>query len=123
LAEIETQNLVRWRGSFADQVNSAMRRLAYEMDRIALAHESKGLATFAEHHSRAFEHLAELTLPTLVIVGALDTPYILAAADYMIEKMPSAKKVVIEDAAHLPNMEHPDEFQRIVKRFLDELTA
>ena len=46
-------------------------------------------------------------------------PYMQAAADYMVEKMPSARKVIIADAAHLPNMEHPDVFCRIIATFLD----
>ncbi len=41
----------------------------------------------------------------------------------MLARIPAARKVVIEDAAHLPNMEHPEEFQRIVTDFLDGLVA
>ena len=52
-----------------------------------------------------------------------DTPYILAASDFMIERIPSAQKVVIEDAAHLPNMDHPDEFQADVSTFLERLSS
>jgi len=40
----------------------------------------------------------------------------------MIEKIPSAKKVIIEDAAHFPNMDQPHEFQGIVKDFLESLS-
>ena len=29
-----------------------------------------------------------------------------------------ARKAVIRDAAHLPNLEHPDEFNRLVLDFL-----
>ena len=36
-------------------------------------------------------------------------------------EIPSAQKVVIDDAAHLPNMDHPEEFQAHVKQFLDKL--
>ena len=57
----------------------------------------------------------------LVIVGNYDTPYLLAAADYMVENLPLVRKVVIDDAAHLPNMDQPGEFQRLVTTFLDEL--
>jgi len=62
-------------------------------------------------------------MPVLVIVGAHDTPYILGAAAYMVEKIPSARKVIIEDAAHLPNMDQPDEFRRIVTAFLEASRA
>ena len=33
-------------------------------------------------------------------------------------KVPHARKAVIHDAAHLPNLEHPEEFNRIVMEFL-----
>ena len=36
----------------------------------------------------------------------------------MVEQMPSAYKLMIPDAAHLPNMEYPAQFQRIVHTFL-----
>ena len=56
----------------------------------------------------------------LVIVGEHDIPYIQAAANYMAENIPSAVKVVIEDAAHLTNMDHPAKFQDVVDEFLAE---
>jgi pimeloyl-ACP methyl ester carboxylesterase len=46
-----------------------------------------------------------------------------AAAEYMVEKLPFAKKAVIPDAAHLPNMDHPHEFQEIVKSFLEDISS
>ena len=57
----------------------------------------------------------------LVIVGAHDTPFILAAADYMLERIPSARRAIIHDAAHLPNMDQPQEFAEIVGEFLGSL--
>ena len=71
----------------------------------------------------AFDRLADIKIPALIIVGTHDTPYILAAADYMAERIPSAQKVTIEDAAHLPNMDHPEKFQAIVMKFLEGLRA
>jgi pimeloyl-ACP methyl ester carboxylesterase len=41
----------------------------------------------------------------------------------MVERIPSARKVIIEDAAHLPNMDHPDEFQTLVANFLESLSS
>lgn len=57
----------------------------------------------------------------LVIVGALDTPFLLAAADYMTQQLPASRKVAIENAAHLPNLERPDELNRAVAEFLAEI--
>ena len=122
-AEIETQIWFDGTDRRPEQVDQAMRGLAYEMNRLALAHEVKQLGKrLPNTEIPAFDRLGDLKIPVLIIVGAQDTPYILAAADYMIEKIPSAQKVRIEDAAHLPNMDHPNEFQTIVKTFLEGLS-
>ncbi len=120
VAELETQIWFDGAGRRPDQVNQAMRNLVYEMNHKALSNEVRQLGKRKPNTDKpAFERLTELAIPVLVIVGAYDTPYILAAADYMLEKIHSAQKVVIEDAAHLPNMDHPREFQESVKIFLD----
>ena len=122
VAEIETQIWFDGLDRTPERVNQAMRKLAYEMDRTALAHEARQLGKRQPNtETPAFDRLTDLNVPVLVIVGEHDTPYILAAADYMVEKIPAASKVIIEDAAHLPNMDHPAEFQAIVKDFLEGL--
>lgn len=122
VAELETQIWFDGMGRTPDQVNQPMRRLAYEMNRNVLAHEAKNLGKrLPDAQSPAAGRLAELKIPVLVVVGANDIPYILAAADHMIERIPLARRVVIEDAAHLPNMDQPEEFYRAVSAFLDGL--
>jgi pimeloyl-ACP methyl ester carboxylesterase len=37
-----------------------------------------------------------------------------------MKSLPHVQKKVINDAAHLPNLEHPDEFNRLVLEFLRE---
>lgn len=124
VAELETQIWFDGLNRTPDQVNQPMRNLLYEMDRIALAHEMKQLGKRNPNTPKpAFDRLEELQMPVLVIVGDQDSAYILAAADYMIEKIRSAQKKTIQDAAHLPNMEHPLEFQMIVKTFLEGLNC
>lgn len=123
LAEIETQIWFDGMDRTPQQLNQAMRKLAYEMDRKVLAHEARKLGKrLPNTETPAFDRLSNLNVPVLVIVGAHDTPYILAAADYMLEKIPSARKIRIEDAAHLANMDQPQEFQTIVKAFLEDLS-
>ena len=124
VCEIETQIWFDGTGRTPEQVNQAMRKLLYEMNRQALAHEVKQLGKrLPNTPAPAFDRLSDLKKPVLVILGAHDTPYILAAADYMVERIPSARKVIIDDAAHLPNMDHPDEFQTHVANFLESLTG
>jgi pimeloyl-ACP methyl ester carboxylesterase len=124
VAELETQIWFDGTDRTPQQINQAMRKLAYEMNRKALDYEARGLGKrLPNTEMPAFDRLTDLHIPVLVIVGTHDTPYILAAADYMIEKLPSARKVTIEDAAHLPNMEQPQEFQTIVNDFLESLSS
>ena len=66
----------------------------------------------------AAERLHEITAPILVIVGDEDVPTIFDAVDLLMERVPHAKKAVIHDSAHLPNLEHPEEFNRLVLDFL-----
>jgi len=68
----------------------------------------------------AADRLQEITAPTLLIVGDHDVATVYKAADLVTEKVPHVRKVVIHDAAHLPNLEHPDEFNRVVLDFLLE---
>ena len=124
VAEIETQIWFDGMGRTPEQVNQPMRKLLYEMDLKALDYEVRRLGKrLPNTQIPAFSRLAELKIPVLVIVGTHDTPYTLAAADYMLEKLPSARKVTIEDAAHLPNMDQPHEFQVIIKDFLESLPS
>jgi len=122
VAETETQLWFDGMGRTPALLNQAMRKLVYEMNRIALSHEAKRLGKrLPDTQVPAIERLNELHIPVLVIVGAHDTPYTLAAADYMVEKIPTARKVTIDDAAHLPNLDHPEEFQGILKTSLGGL--
>ena len=68
----------------------------------------------------AVERLHEITATTLIVVGDEDTQPIFDAVELLMEKVPHARKAVIHDAAHLPNLEHPEEFNRIVLEFLLE---
>jgi pimeloyl-ACP methyl ester carboxylesterase len=122
LAEIETQIWFDGMGRTPEQVNPTMRKLLYEMDRLALSHETKGLGKrLPNDKTPAFDRLESLNIPVLIVVGSHDTPYILAAAEFMKEKIKFADKIIIEDAAHLPNMNQPQEFQNILEKFLSSI--
>jgi pimeloyl-ACP methyl ester carboxylesterase len=66
------------------------------------------------------ETLPHINVPSLVVVGADDTPF-LAASDYMAAKIPGAKKVVIPAAGHAANIDQPQAFIDAVMPFLDGL--
>ncbi|HEX8218849.1 MAG TPA: alpha/beta hydrolase [Chloroflexia bacterium] len=62
--------------------------------------------------------LGEIKVPTLVMVGEYDVSEAQANADALAARIPGARKVVIAGTAHVPNMERPDEFDRLVLDFL-----
>ncbi len=65
--------------------------------------------------------LPNIKVPTLVICGDKDTNF-LPAADYMAQKIPGARKVVIANAGHGVNINQPQLFATYVLNFLDRLS-
>lgn len=63
--------------------------------------------------------LPSIGVPTLIIVGADDAVAPPAAAREMKDAIPGARLEIIDDAAHLPNLERPDAFNRILAEFLE----
>ena len=94
---------------------SAEVRLARHRDASGLARAARGMLT--QKNARVIESLPSIAVPSLVVVGADDTPF-LAASDYMAAKIPGAKKVVIPGAGHSANIDQPALFNTAVLGFL-----
>lgn len=62
----------------------------------------------------AVERLAELTLPVLLVVGGHDLDTVHLAADVLEAALPRVRRVDRPDAAHLPSMEEPEVFLRLL---------
>jgi 3-oxoadipate enol-lactonase len=71
----------------------------------------------------AWERLATITAPTLVIVGALDLADFRTVAHRLAHDIPAAELHVLEGVGHLSNMEAPARFQDIVAPFLVEAAS
>jgi pimeloyl-ACP methyl ester carboxylesterase len=84
-----------------------------------LAKAARGM--LAQFDARVIESLDSISVPTLIIVGANDTPF-LNGTDYMASKIPGSRKVVIADAGHASNIDQPQAFNSAVLEFLDEVT-
>ena len=76
-------------------------------DARGLALAARGMLT--QRDASVMEVLPEIAVPSLIVVGADDTPF-LAASDYMAAKIPGAKKVVIPSAGHAVNIDQPQAF-------------
>ena len=64
--------------------------------------------------------LPSLTVPVLCITGSLDRKFT-TIAEAMCKKLPNAKLSVIRGSGHAPHLEKPEQFNRVVLRFLDGL--
>jgi 2-hydroxy-6-oxonona-2,4-dienedioate hydrolase len=69
----------------------------------------------------AIGRLREIKCPTLVVVGDSDAPEIAKIGARLVQEIPAAKLVTIANTAHLPSLEHPEEFNKIVDGFLSRL--
>lgn len=63
-------------------------------------------------------YLAELTVPALVINGALDVPGYREIASVLHREIPGARRCEFPDAGHLLNLERPARFNEHVLSFL-----
>ena len=67
----------------------------------------------------AITHLRDIKAPTLAVIGDVDMPNIIEIVDLLEKNIPRFKKVVIPGAAHMVNLEKPQEFDRAVQNFLN----
>jgi pimeloyl-ACP methyl ester carboxylesterase len=90
-------------------------------------HDPKGLALAArgiltQNDDAVIASLEAIHVPTLVMVGARDQPF-MAATAYMATKIASAEMVVIPDAGHACNIDQPEFFNGTLTQFLDKLDS
>jgi 3-oxoadipate enol-lactonase len=96
-------------------VTPEVRRRVEAMLLAAYAH---GEADLEEPDPPAAGRLGEVAAPALVLVGEHDRPDIHAMADALAAGIPRAERVLLAGTAHLPNLERPEEFNRVVLEFL-----
>jgi pimeloyl-ACP methyl ester carboxylesterase len=92
------------------------RELALDMNRIALHADEPG---HEPNVTNAWDRLEEVRCPVLVLVGDLDLGRLRERSGYLAAHLPDAELVVLEGTAHLPALEQPAEYGRIVRRFLE----
>lgn len=85
-----------------------------------LAYAARGM--LAQRSDAVMQVLPKIGVPSLIVVGSEDKPY-LAASEYMAKKIPSAKKVVIAGAGHAANIDQPEAFNEAVLEFLRDAQA
>ena len=83
-----------------------------------LAHAARGM--LAQEGAAIIDSLPTIRVPTLIILGDRDTPFI-APCEYMAKKIPGARLEVIPGAGHSSNLDQPEIFNRVLREFLASL--
>jgi len=96
-----------------------LRQVVFDMYRHALELQAvEGAVDSEALEPRSSDRLGEVKAPTLVIVGELDQPDMMKIGQHLAREIPDARLVAMAGVAHLPPMEAPEEFVRIVAEFL-----
>lgn len=94
---------------------------------IMLQHDPRGLANMArkvvgQHDSVVIDNLGKINVPTLIVVGENDTPYV-PATNYMSKIIANSEQVIIPGAGHASNIENEAFFNKVVINFLSSFTV
>ncbi len=106
--------------SEAGRVQGEPRELFLKMNAIHLNHPE---LTQEEFPDDAVDNLSAIAAPTLLVVGELDMPDIVARHEDLSEELENAFAIVLEDTAHFPSLERPDLFNPILLEFLEAVTG
>ena len=68
------------------------------------------------------DELAEIDVPTLILMGEHDHAY-RRAAEVMASRLPQAESVTLLGATHIVNIEAAEAFNAAVLRFLEKIRA
>jgi proline iminopeptidase len=115
---IERMLRVSFRGQFVDR--ALAERLEFE---IPADYATRSTAMGAVGRDLAgydlTAQLRDLRVPTLVVYGAAEAGALLSGPAWQA-LLPDGRVTVIDGAKHFAFMERPDEFQRVVRAFLEE---
>ena len=90
-----------------------MQRRAYELGPVEAEDEEELLVEDLP------QRIGEIEAPTLVLVGEEDVPDMQAIAQRLASEIPGARFEKIANTAHVPSMERPEEFDRLVLGFVE----
>jgi pimeloyl-ACP methyl ester carboxylesterase len=109
-------NLRLW---LADDVDPEVRALVADMQRDAFElQEGRDFPPIPPLDPPPSARLAEIGVPTLVVTGGEDVRDIHEIAEQLLAGIPGAESATIHGSGHLPTLERPDEFDRVVLAFL-----
>jgi pimeloyl-ACP methyl ester carboxylesterase len=113
-AELETKGLE----ALAGRSREMREAMGHHRSAQGLAHAARGM--LAQDGPEVIDGLGTIKVPTLIIVGDQDRPFI-APCEYMAKKIPGARLEVIAGAGHSSNLDQPAAFNRVLGDFLQSL--
>lgn len=113
LPKLLGETTMRERPTLADEV----RELIVANEPAAISDALEALATRPD----STPLLADLRCPTLIVAGREDALTPVALHESMHAQIPGSRLEVIDDAGHLPNLECPGEFSRVLRDFLSHI--
>ncbi len=101
-----------------DEVNPDVRQKVGQMQREIFQMDIPEDVEEVRLEPAANGRLAEIDVPTLVLVGDLDLPEKMEQAAWLARKIPNAQHTVVSGVAHMLNLEKPSIFNQLVLEFL-----
>src|SRR5258705_10613857 len=93
----------------------ALLKMGYEYSWWRYLHTSKREQAFP----MAIKKLNEIKIPTLIVTAEYDLALCKDIAAIMAKEIPGAKLISIKGAGHIMNMDQPEEFNKIISKFID----
>ena len=118
IVETETAFWVDGPGQASDRVPAAVRQRVHDWIADGYSDHELEELTAVPLDPPAAGRLAEIAVPTLVMVGDLDEGATIAACRKLATDVPNARLEVFEGVAHMVNLEQPERFTRLVREFL-----
>jgi 3-oxoadipate enol-lactonase len=99
------------------EVVAHVREMILRADPEGAAAAQRGMAARRDYS----DELPAIDVPALVIVGREDTIRPVTDAEFMHSRIPGSILAIIEDAAHMTNLEQPQVFNETVLKFVSQL--
>jgi pimeloyl-ACP methyl ester carboxylesterase len=100
------------------EVDPEVRRFVGVMQRLAFENPTPDGVKLDRVIPPARARLGEIQVPTLIVAGSLDVDHVLGVARRLKKEIPGARLEMIEGTAHLPTLEKPAEWRKLLLEFL-----
>jgi pimeloyl-ACP methyl ester carboxylesterase len=117
VADAETAYWFDGPGQPADRADPAIRAMVREWIYSNYAAEIES-GTPQPLEPSADTQLNRLTMPVLAVVGERDEAWAVASMKHLAAAVPNGRFELLEDAAHLLNLEYPERFTRLILDFI-----